>query len=308
VFFDGFAQYPFMEMGKRKVLAAGKLNRYLASDDTFVAVAVGESGQLEAITVAQRFPWGEKHFHMGMAHVQELLVSPEIGDDGEQRRLRERLLGKVSDWAKQAGIQHLAGRFPTEDFRSIQAVETMGGVLVDTICTYTYNTHVVRRPPPVRRLYEIRLYEDGDRKDILNLCAESFSETRFSRDPTFHKQDINSFYEDWGERLCAGEMAERLLVATTTHGEVVGFIGYKLLKDLEKWGEIRVRGGGLGAVSPRAAGAYLALLHQSFVQDTAITDLAEMESQIQNAGVIKIWHKLKCQPVRVTHTMHILLR
>lgn len=305
--YDGYSRYPFMDVDKRMRMARGILERHLASSPSLVLLWLGESDQVEGAIVVERFPWGEKHFGIGMAHLQHFWVNPRAGSDDAQRSIRKDLLHAVADWAQAIGVVHLAGRFPTEDYRTIQELENMGGRLMDTIATYTYNTHVVPRPVSVRRLFQIREFEKTDRSEILKLCAGSFRETRFARDPTLQTEAVEAFYADWGERLCAGEMAERLLVAVTTQGDVVGFIGYKLNQDLLKWGGIRVRGGGLGAVSPRAPGAYLALLHQSFVQDTHITDLAEMESQIQNASVIKIWHKLKCQPVRVTHTLHVRL-
>lgn len=300
--FDSYAKYPFLDEAKRLNLLRDRLSA-AAQAEHAVCLASEENGTYTGVIAVKRFPWGESHFKVGMAHIEIFTVV----QGPMAQEARERLFNTALQWIKDHRIQHLAIRLDAADQSTIHFLEANGFRLMDTLTTFIYNTHRHRKVPTARRLFPVRDYRPEDRDPVLALAATSFRETRFSHDPFLPKAGLPSFYEDWGNRLCRGETADRLLVAVNRHQEVVGFLGYKLDHQLQASTGVISRGGGLGAIHPKAMGAYLALLHEAFTVDHTRTDYAELDAQAQNFAVIRIWNKLKCQQVRIRHTFHAWL-
>ncbi|MCB1041439.1 MAG: hypothetical protein KDC35_00765 [Acidobacteria bacterium] len=305
VTFDGYASYPLLSSDMRLNLLRDRANSLSIGEGATCLAAISGS-QVQGLIALRRFPWGETHFHMGMAHIELFAIHSQLSRKDAQL-VRMELFESAMNWIKKHGIQHLAARIDASDQETVHFLEAHEFRLMDTLVTYIYNSKRYRRVSAARHIFPVREFQASDEEAVLRLASGSFEETRFARDIHISRSGLNRFYEDWGRRLCAGEMADRLIVACNRHAEVVGFLGYRLDQQLFASTGLRARGGGLGAVHPRATGAYLAMIHEAFATDHTQTDFAELDGDIRTFSVIKIWNKLKCQQVRVRHTLHAWL-
>ncbi|CAM2065304.1 hypothetical protein SCOR_07985 [Sulfidibacter corallicola] len=305
--YDGFQYHPLVTEDQRVDLARHRLRQVASEfDRLLLVVARDDAGLVRGVLIAEPFDMGRRHFKIGMAHLQAFRLDPTYGDLADREAMRAELFGAYEAWRRERGIVHTAFRIDSEDLETLHFLEARGFRLMDTIVAYLYNKHAIRRVPPLKSLFQLRDYRDDDREAIIELASGRFQGTRFARDVGLSAEGLNTFYREWAEKLCAGEMADRLMVAQTSEGQVVGFLGYKLDRMLEEVTGVRVMGGGLGAVSPKAAGAYPALLRTAIAEGAVTNDAAELETQVQNGSVLRVWHALRCTQVRVNHTLHCL--
>lgn len=304
--FDGYGNYPLLSESDREAVLRLKLNRLAEKGkDALLVAGIDEAGAVIGLLAADLFDWGSRHFGFGMAHLQTMLVSGVVREREARFQMFARLFAEYEAWRPQHAVAHTALRALSEDLPLIHFLEDRGFRMMDTMTTYVFNRHEHHRIAKGRAFFSPRPYRENDREPVLALAQGSFSSTRFSNDPAMTREGLSSFYREWGEKLCAGEMADTLLIAQNEEQAVVGFLGFRCDQAVLNATGKRFMGGGLGAVSPAAPGAYPALLNHAISLGAAENhDLAEFETQVQNSTVIRVWHALKCRQVKVSHTFH----
>lgn len=240
-------------------------------------------------------PWDSKIFGIKMAKIGYLIASDS--------QLADELLETVLETCRQEKIVHLSTRIDTEDTPACWSVLGKGFKLADTLMTYLLNTKKKHKIPPIRAPFKVRLYEEKDFSEVLDLAQHGFSKDRFHLDPNLPNEKCDQFHVEWTKNCLNGTRADEVLVAERNH-KVVGYLAYGVDKKLAKFSKIRICRRGIGASSPQTKGAYVALFKTLLERMTPTVDLIEPQSQINNYEVIKIWQEFGFRLVRSQYTFH----
>jgi hypothetical protein len=298
------ARYPYHDYRTYPRMPPDAGFRMLRSDfarggDRVATVGVWRGDAMVAAGFLERLPWDSKHFGLAMGRLGPLVTDADAGP-APRAALIEWLLARAQD----AGLEHLAVKVDGAELGVLQALEARGFRLVDCLVTYLADFH--RDPVPMKQLGAIREYRVDDLEAVVAIAERKLAEYggRFASDPWLPREAVRRFYVEWVRNACAGDMADRVLVAER-HGRIVGFLAYGMLaRPLKELG-VRIAGHGLSAVLPEGTGVYPGLIANGLASDRiAIYDLGEFETSIQNIAPQLIFQRLGFRPARFKYALH----
>jgi len=256
-----------------------------------------------------RLKWDSGHFGIPMARLWPFSLC--IHECGDPRLVAERLLQTALELSTRWGIRHVACRVTGENFFGIHSLQRAGFLMMDTLVTYLYRRGK-SRAPECRGKYKVRLYQEEDLPQILNIAREAVYEGRFTRDPWVQVEKVTRMYEAWSQRCCERSMADEVLVAEAGE-EVRGFLGYRMNTFFTEQTGLELWGGGLSVVARKGVGAYASLLAAAVTREFEgrdhsvqpnVPDLIDFETQLSNSAILRVWQEFGYLMVRFTHAFH----
>jgi len=301
------ASYPYNDLRRYRLFSREKQTAYLrhklaASLREGTVLLAERDGAVQALAAVRPLPWDSSIFGIRMGQAPFFIHrGPASRDDA--LLLAEALL----ESARASGLAHLNARADADDFTLMQCLEAKGFYLADTIVTYIF---IPRRQElgHGKRLFKTRVYRPEDHDAVLHVAAVAYRGFigRYHADPHLPRERCDRLYEAWARQLLDGGIAERIIVAERK-GKVVGFLGYRMKKDILAATGIRC-GGGLGGCLPEGFGAYTAILEEAMREGMHRYDMQDFETQLNNINIVRIYQKLNFEFARAKHTFHAWLQ
>lgn len=263
------------------------------------AMAAG-AGDAAAIALFRPLEWDTRFFGMPMGRVDYVLRGPDAGPE----TLAAAIEAAVAH-ARAGGVVHLTARTDVEDMHAVAALEGAGFRLMDALVTYF--THPRREPPtPVREVGRIRPLEPEDVDELLEITREAYADFhgRFHLDPHVPRERAQALYEEWARQCCAGQMADRVVVADNGHGGLLGWAATRRVEPASSIGGIGLWNGTLGACRRDAPGAYAGLIRSLAVANHAAGEVTETQTQNHNIATVRILDAVGAKYVRGEYTFH----
>jgi hypothetical protein len=217
----------------------------------------------------------------------------------------------IRDALADAGYCHVVTRVDASDFTLQRRLLEEGFFLADTLLTYITlplsDWPADRKCPTLDPPFVIRDYEPRDRRGVLEVTQRMYSRypSRYYLDP-FLREHSAERYTLWMEKCLDGE-ADKTLVAESD-GNVTAFLSFKYDRRLYQRTQIRCYGAGIGASSAQGRGAYSRILYDAIQYAAEMgAKYGEFDTQIDNYGVLSIYHQLGLRYVRAQHTFHLHL-
>ncbi|MDD5557015.1 MAG: hypothetical protein PHN82_07180 [bacterium] len=286
----------------RERQAAYLLHKLAACRADGKVLVAERDGAVRALAAARPLSWDSSIFGVRMGHVP-LFVHGEGASREDLAALRDALL----DRCRADGYAHLNVRADADDFPLIHCLEAAGFFLTDTIVTYIF---IPRRQElgHGKYLFKTRLYRPEDHDGVLRVAEEAYRGFigRYHADPRLPRERCDRLYRLWAERILDAGIAERIIVAERK-GKVVGFLGYRLKRDILDATGVKVVGGGLGGCLPEGFGAYVAILEEAMREGMRRYDMQDFETQLGNVNIVRVYQKLNFEYARARHTFHAWL-
>lgn len=272
----------------------------LLSDDKQSWVIVARMGKeiVGLISLVKVF-WGKEIFNIEMAEIKHIIV-PRTHKD--KRDIIKDLLCFTFQICNEEGFCHLSCRVNTDNYSIIHSLEANGFRVMETLVTYLFNKrkHII---PQLKSMCEIRSFNKGDMEGLSEMVKGAFPLSRFYVDPNIPDDRIDRFYTTWVSECCKGVLAEKVLIAERK-GKPVGFLSYRLNKELERLSGYKIVGQGLSAVSVQGKGIYPTLMKASMQDVVQLYDFGEFDTQINNYEVVKIWQRFGLDFVKSKYSFH----
>ena len=242
-------------------------------------------------------PWDETIYKVKMGYLTHCLgpISPFS--------IREALA--------EAGYRHVVTRVDASDFSLQRRLLEEGFFLADTLVTYITSPLsdplADKKCPALDLPFVVRDYEPKDREGVLEVTRQMYAHypSRYHRDP-FLQEHSAERYVSWMEKYLDGD-ADKTLVAEL-EGRVTAFLSFKFDRRLYQSTQILCSGAGIGASSAQGRGAYSRLLYDAIVYVMGKgARYSEFDTQIDNYGVLRLYHQLGLRYVRAQHTFHLHL-
>lgn len=276
-----------------------------------VASAIGLSPNLsvhatddgrEALIITRPLHWDSDFFGVGMARIDYILASPEAP------AVTDAALGAALDACRAAGIPHITARVDVEDVGTVDLLERRGFRLMDALVTYRIRPEE-KRPGDVREVGTIRDFDARDMDQVMAIARDAFAGYvgRFQRDAHVPADRAEAFYLEWTRKGLSGDMADKVLVSTTSDDAVIGFLFFRRREPASTVGRVPVFGGGLGACRRDSPGAYPALIRAGALWAQDHGAVAECQTQNYNFSVIRVYEAAGGTYVRAEYTFHAWL-
>lgn len=208
--------------------------------------------------------------------------------------------------AHEHGFDLLIARCETQRLDCVQALESAGFRLMDTLVYYSQRLSI-RREPALSAGYRWRLAEPSDASAVAALARETFQgySGHYHADPRLDRQACDDVYADWASRSCIDRSLaapvvlidqlrggrQPVLVAFATHASIDDSTWEGVLYGVGKshqgkglYAELISLGGALGAERG----------HSTMLVSTQVTNLS----------VQKTWCKQGFLPIRSSYTFH----
>jgi L-amino acid N-acyltransferase YncA len=299
--------YPFKAYRNYRALSRKKQDDVQRAELAGALGHVGGFGLIDgdppgSAAVVRPLPWDSAFFELPMARL--LLVH----DGAQGRDALGALIVAACDESRWRGIRHLSARVDVADAEAIQALEDAGFRMMDALATYIYP---LRRPAPEpgKDMGVLRLYQPGDRDQILEITRDAYRgfRGRYHLDPHLPQSRSDELYVEWAKKSCDGEWADVVLVTENGRGELHGWASYRQIEPVSTVGGTPIRGGGLGACRRDRPGAYAGLLRAATIRIHGGGAITEMQTQIFNFATIRLYEAVETQFVRADYTLHAWL-
>ncbi len=301
--------YPYNDLRRYRIINREKQVAYLKHRITKCAsggaVWLAErSGKAKAAAAVHPLPWDSSIFGIQMGQIP---VFVHEGRSEDSRQTIEELLDTLLEACRKDGFKHINIRVDADDLTLVQVLEAKGFYLADTIVTYIF---IPRRQKLAhsKYLFKTRVYREEDHDAVLNVAKEAYKNFvgRYHADPHLPNESCNRLYELWAKQLLEGGIAERIIVAEK-RGRVIGFLGYRMKRDILEATGVKVVGGGLGGCAPEGLGAYTAILEEAMREGMHRYDMQDFETQLNNINIVRIYQKLNFEYARAKYTFHTWL-
>jgi hypothetical protein len=301
--------YPYNDLRRYRIISKEKQVAYLSYRiDTCLeggGVWLAEKGgMVKAIGAVRPLPWDSSIFGIRMGQIPVFLHE---GRTEDSRQAIETLLDALLDSCRAQGFKHLNIRADADDFALMQVLEAKGFYLADTIVTYIF---IPKRQKLAhfKYLFKTRVYTEEDHDAVMNVARVAYRGFvgRYHADPHLPDETCDRLYELWAKQLLEGGIAETIIVAERK-GKVIGFLGYRMKRDILEATGVKVVGGGLGGCLPEGVGAYAAILEEAMREGMHRYDMQDFETQLNNINIVRIYQKLNFEYARAKYTFHAWL-
>jgi len=203
-------------------------------------------------------------------------------------------------WSLAHGVRLLITRCDAADTAAIHQMESAGFLLMDTFVRYRFDLR--SKPVPAAGELAVRPFRPGDVSAIREVAASAFQGYigHFHSDLRLDRARCDQLYVEWAANSCQEKrLADEVLVAELD-GHVVAFATLKALTT-------SVAEGSLFGVHANAQGhgIYRALIAHS-LEWCRIKgkEVMEVDSQVNNYSVQRVWQRLGYEIYASGHTFH----
>ncbi len=276
----------------------------LGSEESFGAVT-RQGSQILGLASWRWLAFDSEQLGISAARL-DLLVSAGGYADALERKAA--LLGIVTEECRLRGVRYLTARVAAGELSTIHALGRCGFDILDGIVTFSIRLHHAERRPAANGL-EVRLYQEGDLEQLLEIARSSYTCDRFHIDRALPPGAADRLYAAWVTRSCTGKEADAVIV-TTLGGRVAGYVTCKLARDPGQNGKPPSGVIGLVATAEHARGQGVA---SATLQGTfdwfrqQEVDTVEVGTQMQNAGACRLYGQCGFRMVRMSLTYRRLL-
>jgi GNAT superfamily N-acetyltransferase len=204
-------------------------------------------------------------------------------------------------FCRENAVRMLVARCAAEDLPAAQAMEAVGGRLMDTL---VYYVRALDRPfPDETPRVPVRLLRPGEADEVGRVATAAFRGYfgHYHADPRLDRGTADEAYADWAERSCLDRSVASSVLVAEHERHLIGFL--TLLERGTEEQEIILNG-----VDPafQRHGVYRALVLSAMGR--ARGDGAKrlsVSTQLINIGVQKTWTRLGFEPSRSYYTFHL---
>ena len=206
-------------------------------------------------------------------------------------------------WSRSRGVRLLITRCDAADTAAIHQMESAGFLLMDTFVRYRFDLR--SKPVPPAGELDVHSFRPRDVSAIREVAASAFRGYigHFHRDLRLDRARCDQLYIEWAANSCQEkQLADDVLVAELD-GHVVAFATLKTLTS-------SVAEGSLFGVHANAQGRgiYRALIAHSLEWCSVRgKEVMEVDSQVNNYSVQRVWQRLGYEIYASGHTFHCWL-
>lgn len=210
-------------------------------------------------------------------------------------------LPEVIDFCQHNNVELLIARCPAEDLPAAQAMERVGGQIMDTLVYFSCHLRRVRLADELPPL-PVRPVEQAEATTVARIAAVCFHDYQghYHADPRLDRRDCDNVYVDWAQRSCLERGSESEVLVAVQDTSPVGFATLRMNTASE--GE-----GVLFAVSPSASkrGVYQSFMVEGmrWCIEKGATKMS-VSTQLTNTGVQRVWTRLGFEPHHASYTFH----
>lgn len=298
--FNPYRNYPTLSRLEASRYIAGLIEDSICRQDT-KAWGIRLSGKLAGIAIIHEAKWETDFFGRKIADLKLYSGTVSLRETANTSRL---LLAEAVQWCLEHNFESMAIKIDCEDFGSLQALHESNFYLVDTMLTYIFDKDSCVLPSTNER-YAVRDFEPKDEPAVVAIAERAFKKypNRFRIDLSFSRNAVDQYFTEWTKNLCNGSMADALIVAEKD-GNVVGFLGWRSQRDLQKYTGVDIPGRGLGATATNFQDAYIDLLHAAVKKILRTNPACDYETQIFNHRTVNALEQSGFRYVRHGHTFH----
>ena len=201
---------------------------------------------------------------------------------------------------RDGGTKMLIARCDVADVAAAQAMEAVGGRIMDTLVYYVRD---LDEGVPEVAGGRTRLLQPGDENGVRGVAVEAFKNYigHYHADPRLEKAKCDEAYASWAERSCSDQTVASSVLVAECQGEIAGFLTLQRRGRDEQ--EII-----LNAVHPahQRIGLYrqLVLHAMSLARDGGAARLS-VSTQLANVGVQRVWGRAGFAPRQSFYTFHL---
>jgi len=255
------------------------------------------------IGLCRPLPWDSAFFGVPMARVDVLLRGPGAADDTVAAVLDGLLAG-----CRTSGVRHVTARVDVADMQAVAVLEARGFRLMDALVTYFTHPHR-EAPTPIREVGRIRPFEARDEAVLLDITVEAYRgfRGRFHLDPHLPRERSDAFYLEWARQCCAGQMADRIVVAEDADRGLIGWASTRRVEPASSVGGVTLWAGSLGACRRDKPGAYAGLIRALALANYEAGDVTETQTQNHNIATVRVYDAVGARYVRGEYAFHAWL-
>ncbi len=205
---------------KDKMLASllNDITRRISSVDSIAEGVIDrDRGSIAGMVIGEIARWDTEQFDEKLGKIVLALFNDTVG-------LETRAM-IVHNVVKRLGARMVSTRISLRDLRTIQCLESEGGVLTDVLLTYRFSFEGFK---PILRWKGgvVDLARKGDESELIRLGMTLFKADRFHGDPHLPQSKSDEAYGKWVANSLHG-LADAVLVARNGR-HVIGFITCKI--------------------------------------------------------------------------------
>ncbi|MCX6353979.1 MAG: hypothetical protein NTZ78_03625 [Candidatus Aureabacteria bacterium] len=303
-----FEEYPYNDLRRYRIITREKQIAYLLhlfekSVREGKAWVAGEGAKITAVSAVRPLPWDSSIFGIQMGQISFFVHRGR----SSPAKVNLRLIETMMEACRKEGFRHLNIRLDADDIALVHLLEGNAFYLVDSIVTYIF-IPARQELGHFKPLFTTRPYRPEDHEEVLRVALESYRNFfgRYHADPHLPNEKCDYLYQQWAEKLLTGGIADGIMLAER-RGKIVGFLGYKTNKDILESTGVNVVGGGLGGCTSEGLGAYPTILETAMREQLPLHDMMDLETQLNNVNIIRIYQKLNCEYARAKYTYHAWL-
>jgi hypothetical protein len=300
------SKYEYHDFRHYKELPSSSLNTYLlrkllnfSENSQNYILLCEDKNEIKGLIGFTFLEWDSKIFGIKMGKIEYLIAT---GDYHYCFKIKNRLLKETLNICRERKIKHLSCRIDAEDISGIHALENNNFVLMDTLVTFTFNRHK-HKIPNIKTIYPVRKCKSEDLPILIEIAKNAFSNDRFHLDPYLSNEKANILFGEW----IKNSFGKDPIFVATRNNIPVGFLTYKLYKDLAQITNFKIMGRGLMAVERSAKGAIVSLMKATFEDVYKNYDCVEYDTRLTNREVIKLCKKFSLELVKIRYTFHKFL-
>lgn len=206
-------------------------------------------------------------------------------------------LPAIHAFCENEGIEFLILRCDARQLKVVQALESQGYLLMDTIVHHIYDISRMGLPEVDAPLL-IRPYQETDYDAVLRIAGQAFEgyQGHYHADARIEQAIADDIYADWARR----EIDNSTIFVADDEETVAGFVTARMLED--GYGHVILAG---VAKEAQSRGIYAAFLRYciNWLADQAAVRIWFV-TQVTNVPVQRVWARLGCVPHHSEYTLH----
>ncbi|MCA9893617.1 MAG: GNAT family N-acetyltransferase [Anaerolineae bacterium] len=206
-------------------------------------------------------------------------------------------LPQIEAFCEGEDVEFLILRCDTRQLKVVQALESQGFLLMDTMVHHIYDVSRMGRPEVAAPL-SIRAYRTDDYEAVLTIAAQAFEgyQGHYHADTRIEQVVADEIYADWARR----EIDDSTVFVADDNGTVAGFVTARMLEGT--FGHVILAG---VAKEAQSQGIYAAFLKYcvNWLADQG-AERIWFVTQVTNVPVQRVWARMGCVPHHSEYTLH----
>jgi len=210
-------------------------------------------------------------------------------------------LSQIIDFCVAEQIKLLIARCATKELRTIQEMECLGFLLMDTLVYYSFDLTKRTIPDDAPRAHVRKLMRD-DTAQVETVAAAAFKGYygHYHADSRLDQRKCDEGYVSWAVRSCTSKQVANEVLVAEIDKKIVGFLTLRLNSPKEMEGllfGVAPEGQGIGVGRALMVNG-LKLCKKRQAKRMVIS------TQVTNVAVQKVWCRVGFEPAHSYYTLH----